>query len=153
MANELKNALDQLKTDCGTLANVQRVQFGQPLNSLADATATKSVVAIFLTTGGPLNGTYTATSEKHLAIMRFHWLLTPGMEDTVEQSMMTAWDVIMTKFFGADADRNLSDKVTLGLVAGEDGSQRYTCGYTDIGGKWHRIMDIPFEIILDTHAV
>lgn len=153
MANELKAALDQVKVDMATLTNVQRVQLGQPMSSLSEATQGKCVACVYLMNGSADNDTYKATSEHHKLEMSFYWPLSPENVEVVEQNMATMWDVIMVKFFGADADRNLTETATIALVSGEDGGQPYSAGYQDVAGKLHRVMSVPLEIILDTHSV
>jgi hypothetical protein len=153
MANELKNALDQIKTDVAAITGVQRAMLGQPLDALPDATQTKCVAAIYMTSGAPLNDTYTATEEQHIFEMRFYWLLQKLNVEVVEQSMASMWDLILEKFFDSDADRNLSEKVTCALVGGDGGRYRYRAGYEEIGGKWHRVLIVPLEIVINTHSV
>lgn len=153
MADELKNALDQIKTDVAALTNVQRAQLGQPLDALPEATAEKAVAAVYMVSGQPQNNTYTATTESHRVDVRFYWLLTPANVEVVEQSMASMWDVMMTKFFGSDADRNLSEKATVALVGGTSGNLPYQAGYESIGDKAHRTLIVPVEVVLDTHSV
>lgn len=153
MANELKNALDQIKTDVGVLTNVQRAMLGQTLDALSDATGSKCVACIYMLNGGPLNDTFASTSERHSVHLRFYWLLNPSYVEQVEQNMATMWDVVMTQFFGSDADRNLSEKASVALIGGIDGGQPYVCGYEEVSGKLHRIMDIPVELELHTHSI
>lgn len=153
MAGELKNALDQIKADVATLANVQRATLGQPLTAIPETTESKCTAAVYMMSGGPLNDAYASTSEKHRIEIRFYWLLTPGNVEIVEQSMATMWDVVMTKFFGSDADRNLSDKVTLAQVGGEGGRDPYATGYESISERLHRVLIVAVEVTLDTHSV
>lgn len=153
MANELLNALNELKTQAAAITGVQRAQLGQSLTALPDATHDKAVACVYMATSTPANDTYTATSENHRAEIRFYWILTPGNVELVEQAAATMWDRVMTKFFGADADRNLSDLVTLALAGNQEGTAPCTYGYEIIGDKTHRILIVPIEIILDTHAV
>lgn len=153
MADELKNALDQLKTDIDSISNTNRVQLGPILDALPDTTQVEAVVAITLVKGMPHHDTYTATTDLHMVQMRWHWLLTPINVEVVEQNMASQWDLMMVKFHGADADRNLSEKATLFLLGDEEGTQGYECGYEDLGGKLHRVMVVMGQLILDTHSV
>lgn len=153
MANELKDALDQLKTDVDAISTTQRVQLGPILTALPEADQSNCVVSITLRAGYPDNDTYTATSEHHQIELRFYWLLTPPNVEIVEQNVATMWDLVMTKFFGGDADRNLTEKCTLALVGGTETPRPYQCGYEVISNKLHRVLIVPVEIILDTHSV
>lgn len=153
MANELLAALDELKAQVAAITGVQRAQLGQPLTALPDATHDKAVACVYLMTSTPLNDAYSSTSETHRAEMRFYWLLTPSNVELVEQSAARMWDRLMTKFFGTDADRNLSETATLALVGSEDGNTPCQYGYEAIGDKQFRVLIAPVVIILDTHAV
>lgn len=153
MAAELKNALDQLETDVASLANVQRAQLGQLMNAAAEATESKCVACVYMVSGSPDNDTFTATTERHRVEVAFYWPLNAHNVELVEQNVATMWDVAMTKFFGSDADRNLTEKATLAMVAGEDGNEPYNAGYVEIGGKLHRVLTIPVQVVLNTHSV
>ena len=153
MASELKNALAQVKTDVDTVTTTNRVQLGLVLTALPETSEANCVVSVTMRSGQPNNDTFTATSEKHQILMRAYWLLIAANVEIVEQNMAIFWDALMTKFFGADGDRNLSEKATIALVGGIEGNQPYECGYETIGGKLHRVMIIPLELILDTHSV
>ena len=153
MAAELKGALDQVKTDIAAVTNVQSVTLGPILDAIPEAQAEAASVSITLTNGRPLNDALTSTSEAHRIGVRMYWLLQPITVELVEQNLATMWDLVMTKFFGSDADRNLSENCTLALVGTKDGSEPYRCGYEVIGGKQHRVMIIPIEVLLDTHSV
>ncbi len=153
MAAELLAALNQLKTDVAAISNVQRAQLGQLLSAANEATKDKCVASVYMVGGAPKNTEYTSTSEYHIVHIRLYWLITPLSAEVAEQSMATMWDLIMEKLFDDDGDRNLTETCTLGLVAGEDGTEPYECAYEMIDGKQHRIMIIPFEILLDTHEV
>ena len=152
MGGELLAALNQLETDVAAITNVQRAQLGQLLSSANEATKDKCVASVYMMAGAPRNDTLTSTSEYHIVHLRFYWLVTPMNVEVVEQSMATMWDLVMEKFFDGDGDRNLTEKCTIGLISGEDGIDPYQTAYEDIDGKTHRIMIVPFEIILDVHA-
>jgi len=154
MADELNAAITQVKTDVATLtSNVNKVSLGQPMTALPSATHNKAEAFVYMVSGKPLNDTLTSTSEKHRVDIRFYWLLQEPNKEVVEQEMAQLWDVLMTKFFGDDADRNLTEKCTLCLIGDETGGSGYVCGYEMIGGKLHRVLVVPCEIILDTHGV
>lgn len=153
MADELSNALDQLITDLETITNIQRAQLGQMLESMPEATHSKCVAAVYMMRGRPDNSTYTSTTEYHEIEVKLYWQLQPINVEVVESAVASMWDLLMTKFFGDDADRNLSDKTTIALISGTDGTVPYQVGYEEIGGKLHRVMIVPFEIVLDTHSV
>ncbi len=153
MADELKGAIDQLKTDVAAITGVQRAQLGQLLSSANEATKDKCVAAIYMMAGAPRNDALTSTSEYHIVHIRMYWLITPMNVEVVEQSMASMWDLLMEKLFDDDGDRNLTETCTLGMISGEDGIDPYECAYEVIDGKQHRIMIVPFEIILDTHEV
>lgn len=154
MADELKNALDQIKTDVASISGVQRVELGPIIDSMPDTSSSQCVVSVSMISGVAENETYTATTERHNIQLRFHWVLMPDNKETVEQSMASMWDLLMTKFFGDDADRNLTEKATLYLIGSSNGSSEYKAGYLQIGkGTWYRILDVPSELVLNTHSV
>ena len=153
MAAELYNALAQVKTDMATLTNVQYVQLGQLMSAATEATESKCVACVYMVSGSPDNDNYTSTSEHHRVEAAFYWPLNAHNVELVEQNMATMWDVAMTKFFGSDADRNLTEKATLALVGSEGGNEPYRAGFVEIGGVLHRVLTIPVQIILDTHSV
>lgn len=153
MADELKDILVQLKTDVAAVTNVNRAILGQPMDALAEATYAKPIAAVYMTSGAPLNDTYAATQERHRIEMRFYWLLTPMNSEKVELNMASMWDLLMEKFFDSDGDRNLSENCTIALIGGETGNQAYQAAYERIGGKMHRILIVPIEVILHTHSV
>src|SRR3990170_4144397 len=107
MANELKNTLDQIKTDLGTITGIQRVQLGQLVTAIPEATLDKCYGCVYMRQGKIDYHTFTAAREIHLMEMRFYWLLQAATVEKVEQSMATMWDRLMTEFFGDDGDRNL----------------------------------------------
>ena len=153
MADEFLAALNQLETDVASISGVQRTQLGQLLSAANEATKDKCVVAIFMVGGAPTHNAYSSTGEYHLVHIRFYWMVTPLTVQVAEQSMATMWDRLMEVLFDDDGDRNLTETCTLGLVSGEDGISPYECGYEIIDGKQHRILEVPFEILMDTHEV
>lgn len=153
MAGELLAALNQLETDVAAISNVQTTQLGQLMSAANEATKDKCVASIYMMNGAPLNDALTSTKEYHIVHMRFYWLISPMNVEVAEQSMATMWDLLMEKFFDDDGDRNLTETCTIGLISGDDGVAPYQTGYEMIDGKQHRILDVPFEIILDTHEV
>ena len=153
MAGELLAALNQLKTDVAAISGVQRTQLGQAVDALPEATMDECVAFVSLRSGGPENEALTSTTERHLVHLRFYWLLIPSTVETVERSVATMWDLIMTKFFGSDADRNLTETSTIALVGGELGDLGYEALFERIGNKLHRVLIVPIEIILNTHSV
>ena len=151
MANELKNAMDELKTQVDAITDVQKASLGQPLTALPSSSHNKCEAFIYLLSGARGSTTYSTDTEEHRVEVRFYWLLTPINSQVVEQSASTMWDRVMTKFHGDDADRNLTETATLAEVGG--GGQIYNAGFQEIGGKLHRLLTVPFEITLDTHGV
>lgn len=153
MAGELYAALAQIKVDVAAITGVQVAHLGQALTAIANATATKAEAAVYVTRGGPMSDTYKSTTEVHVVEVKFYWLLTPANVEVVEQATAEMWDLVMAKFFGSDPDRNLSEKCTIALVAGENGREQYMAGYEEVGGKIHRVLIVPIEVTLDTHAI
>jgi hypothetical protein len=154
MANELKLAVDQLKsTLANDVANVNRVTLGQPLTAIPNTAHNACEVFLYLVSGASTNNTFTDTTESHRVDARFYWLLSPQNSEVVEQNMLSMWDLVMTVFYGDDADRNLTETCTLSLVNGENGQFLYEAGYATLSKKLHRVLTIPFGIILDTHSV
>ena len=153
MADELKAVLDQLKTDIDAITGSNKVQLGQLLTAIPEATHDKFVAAISMRQGVPSNDTYTATSESHLIDVRVYFRIKPELVEKVEQAVASVWDLFMEKFFDGDGNRNLSSTCTVCLIGGEEGTQFYQCGYELVGGKLHRVLIFTFEVILDTHEV
>lgn len=153
MADELKDALDQIKADIVAVSGVERAQLGPILDALPETSHNTCVASVTMASGIPHNDTYTATRETHHVQLRLYWRLMPMNVEVVEQSMASMWDLIMIKFFGGDADRNLSENCTLALVGSADGGEPYLCGYETINGVQHRVLVMTCEVILNTHSV
>lgn len=151
MANEFLAALLRIKADAAAITGVQRAQLGQPLTALPEATQSAPVACVFCRDGvQDSNDAYTMAHSSHIVELRFYWLLTPANVEIVEQSLATFIDRVATKY---NTDLNLGNTVTVALLSGENEAERYTCGYSLVADKLHRILSWPLLVELDTQML
>jgi len=144
----LADALITLKESLAdTLENVQKVELGQPLSALADASATKSRLFIHLTDGYSVRRGIGDCDQLHAyGSIRCYWLMTMQNRELVEKSVANMI-VQMPYYYSTTSGLTLTDNVAQWYLRSTAGvSRTYQVGYELIGGSQHRVLIFSIEI-------
>lgn len=137
MANELKLAIDDIKSKAEALSTIRKGYRGQPVLGIS----VTPCVAVFADGGGAVPETFSNVGESHNIILRFYWSL-KGDPEEVEEDVEEMWHLVLAKYYG---DWDLSGTVTYSDVP------TYRTGYQEIpsgSNVNYRVLDVTISFYI-----